>query len=172
MVTLGHHPQHLRLPILTQTDRASRIVTGGGTTCRILTELKPRVRVYHVLVKTNSNIFIIKLVIFIVLGHEYHPRKNDSVRVGVRIRIRSPGAAAWGAAAEVGGEYESREKDKEAESDEDGVAKAEAGEVVCVGCGGGGGGGGGRRHGKEEGEEEEEEKGVEKWENSICESGN
>ncbi|KAI4355129.1 hypothetical protein L6164_003931 [Bauhinia variegata] len=146
MAALRHHPQHLGLLILTQTDRTRRIIAGSTTTHRILAKLKPGVGVDDNLIKPHDNVFVVP---FIVLGDEDYAGKNDAIRVRVSIRVlvRGSGAVARGATAEVGGEYEGGEKYEETQGDGDGVAKADVGDI------GGGGGGGGRGHGEKGGGE-------------------
>ncbi|KAI4328847.1 hypothetical protein L6164_021170 [Bauhinia variegata] len=139
MAALRHHPQHLDLLILTQTDRTRRVIAGSATTHRILAELKFRVGVDDFLIKPHDYVFI--MPVSIVLSDEDYAGKNDAIRV--RVRVMGPRAGTRGAAAEVGGEDEGGEKYKEAKGDSDGVAEAD---VVDIG-GSGGDGGGGRGHG-------------------------
>lgn len=128
MATLRHHPQHLRILVLTQTYRTGRVLPGG-----VPVKLEPRIGVNDVLIETHRN----GLLVFI-FGHEDDTWQDDTIRVGsvvggvvVAVAI----AVAVGAAAEVGGEDEGGEEDEESEGNGYGVAKAKVvGEVI----GGGG----------------------------------
>lgn len=119
--TLGHHPQHLRLLVLAETDGAR-----GAVVTRVPRVLQPRVRVYHALVQAQYD--AVTLVVFVFFRHEYHARQNDAVGEVLAVRMTVM-AVAEGAAAEVGGKKEGGEEEEEGQGDGDGVAKAEVGEV-------------------------------------------
>lgn len=146
MATLRHHPQDLRISILTQTDRTHRTASNTHSSPAVL---QSRVRVDHVLVEPHDG----ALVIILLLRHKNHPWQNNTLgsRIGprwvhVRIRVRIQiGVAVTVAAAEVERENESGSKDEEGEGDGNGVAKARVDEE----------GHGDKREAKENEEEEE-----------------
>lgn len=124
MAALRHHPQHLRILVLAQTNGARGVIAPRALP---VTELEPRVRVYDALLQPHG-----AALLLLLLRHEDHAREDDPA-VG---RPGSGGglgggarAVAAGAAAEVGGEEEGGEEEEEGEGYGDGVAEAEVGEV-------------------------------------------
>lgn len=121
--TLWHHPQHLRILVLAQTDRACAVVI------TFLNERKLGVGVYDGLVEAADGVVLagVVVVVIVVLGYEDHAREHDAI--GGVAAVVVVVAAAEGAAAKVGGEDEGGEEEENAEGDGDGVAEAEVGEV-------------------------------------------
>ena len=121
--TLWHHPQHLRILVLAQTDRA------GAVVITFLNVRKLGVGVYYGLVEAGDGVVLAGGVIVVVLGDEDHAREDDAIGGVVTGGVAVVVAVAEGAAAEVGGEDEGGEEEEDAEGDGDGVAEAEVGEV-------------------------------------------
>ncbi|TYI14899.1 hypothetical protein ES332_A08G152300v1 [Gossypium tomentosum] len=123
--TLRHHPQHLRIFILAQTDRTSCVnITGIHRSRSIFTELELWVRIYNGLVKPHDGVFVV-----VVFGNENNPGKVDSIgsggnggvgRESTRGRRRRGGRAA----TDVGSEEDGREENEETEGYGDGIAEA------------------------------------------------
>ena len=138
MSTLGHHPQHLRVLILTEADGADAIGSGHGF---IPGEGEFRVRVNDSLVEAKDAVIIVGIWRGVVLGDEDDLRENDSGigtrGSGVAVEIAGAGAGAGGATADVEGEKKSGEEDEEGEGYGNGVAEADLREGV-IGRGGGG----------------------------------
>lgn len=132
VAAIGHHSEHLPLPVLAKADRADSIPALG---CR---ERKLRVRADGSMVESRGLTAAPALaaVPIVILGDEDYTRGgHDSISGnGARVEGSAPGLAA---AADVGGEEEGGEEDEQAEGDGDGEGKGERGEE-------GGGGGGGR----------------------------
>lgn len=125
MLALGHHPKHLGVFELAETDG-----TGGFLIIQAL--ISPRelgVRVDDALVETNDGRVIVVAQVVVVLGDEDNTGEHNAVggRMGIWGRRRA--GVAGGAATDVGSEEESGEEDEEAESDGDGVPEADIGDV-------------------------------------------
>ncbi|CAN1782158.1 hypothetical protein LINPERHAP1_LOCUS15683 [Linum perenne] len=113
MTTLRHHPHHLQILVLAQTDRAHRvhattITSESGRGGDVLGE--SRVRVDHRRIKPNSGggILPIACIVVIVLHDEDDSGEDDIIG---RRRSGSDGGAAAVAAADVGGEEDGGEED-------------------------------------------------------------
>lgn len=166
VAALGHHPQHLRILVLAQADRARRAAPDAAADA-LPREGELGVRIDDARVEPHRRALVRVAPLVVVLGHEDDAGEDDAVgaRVAgpmggrrggaaggvVLLLLAAEEAAAGGAAADVGGEEDGGEEDEEAEGDGDGVAEAEVGEVAGGGggrrrrrgCGGGGGGHGG-----------------------------
>lgn len=168
VAALGHHPQHLRILVLAQADRARRAAPDAAADA-LPREGELGVRIDDARVEPHRRALVRVAPLVVVLGHEDDAGEDDAV--GARVAgpmggrrggagggvvvvlllvLAAEEAAAGGAAADVGGEEDGGEEDEEAEGDGDGVAEAEVGEVAGGGggrrrraCGGGGGGHGG-----------------------------
>lgn len=123
MPTLGHHPQHLQIPVLAQTNRTRRVHITPTISSRLFTELELRVRVYNGLVKPDDEVLIV-----IIFRDENNPGEDDPIGVGGGgwggVRREGAWRRSGRAAADVGSEEDSGEEDEDAESDGDGIAKA------------------------------------------------
>jgi len=123
--TLGHHPQHLRILVLAETDGAR------GVKAAVFRKGELGVGVYDGLLEAGDGVVLSGAVV-VVLGDEDNARENDAIR-GVGVVAAAAAvvvvAVAQGAAAEVGGEDEGGDEEEDSEGDGDGVAEAEVGEV-------------------------------------------
>lgn len=132
MAAIGHHSQHFRFSVLTETDRASGGVTAASSGHGILTVLKLRVGIDDALVEADDGVLFVGAVVAIALGDEDDAGENNTVVGGGGIvRVVGIGNSVDGtlaATTDVGREKESGEKDEKSEGDGDGVAKAEVGE--------------------------------------------
>lgn len=139
MSTLRHHPQHLRLLIITEADGADAI--GPAAHRLVLGEGEFRVGIDHSLVEADDAAVIVAIWAGggVVLGNENDLGENDA---GIGAGGSGGGAGveaagAGGAAADVECEEEGGEEDEEGEGYGDGVAEADPGEGVVGGRGGG-----------------------------------
>ena len=123
MATIRHHPKHLRILVLAQTNGASGVIVPRRQ-ISLSAKLKPRIRVYHVLVQPHRHV---GLALVIIVRHKHNTRQNDAFGSS---RSRSGGvvgAVAVVAAAEVGGEEKGGEEEEKGKGYGDGVAKAKVG---------------------------------------------
>lgn len=127
--TLRHHPQHLRVFVLTEADGADAISSGHGF---ISGEGEFRVRVNDGLVEANHAVFIVAIWSGVVLSDEDDLRENDT-GIGAGGRGWAAEVAAGGAAADVESEEEGGEEDEKGEGYGNGVAEADPGEGVTGG---------------------------------------
>ena len=81
---LGHHPQHLRLLVLAQADRARRAI---ATHIPVPTKVRELgVGVDDALVKPNDVLVTQLLLVVVVLGHEDYAGQDDTI-IGVVIVV-------------------------------------------------------------------------------------
>jgi len=124
--TLGHHPQHLRILVVAETDGARGVVAA------VFGEGELGVGVYDGLFEAGDSVVLSGAVV-VVLGDEDNAWENDAIRgvgvVAAAAVVVVVVAVAEGAAAEVGGEDEGGDEEEDSEGDGDGVAEAEVGEV-------------------------------------------
>ncbi|TYK17631.1 hypothetical protein E5676_scaffold434G005020 [Cucumis melo var. makuwa] len=126
--TLRHHPQHLRILILTETDGADTISSSHGF---ISGEREFRVRVNNGLVKTHNPVVIVAIWGGVVLSDENDLGENDAGFGAGRRRWRAAEVAGTGSAtANVESEEKGGEEDEEGECYGNGVAEADPGEGI------------------------------------------
>lgn len=147
---LGHHAQHLAVPVLAEADGAHGVGVGGPAGERDLGVRRDGGRVEPDGGAGRRGCGGVSHVVRGLgpLRDEEHARDGDGEVAGARGRgggLPGPVVPAAAAEAEVGGEQERGEQDEEAERDGDGVAEAEVGERGEEGhrgrAGGGDGGG-------------------------------